>query len=61
MSYVVPEVLLGDKPFGIIIVKMLTGQKPFDKHEFNLKLAVEICKKSQPKIVSGLDADNVIK
>ncbi|RIB17056.1 hypothetical protein C2G38_2188392 [Gigaspora rosea] len=68
MPYVAFEVLSGDNPFtqkadiygfGIIIVEMSTSQRPFDKHEFNLKLAVEICKELQPKIASELDANNV--
>ena len=62
MPYVAPEVLEENRQFtqaadiygfGIILAEMSTGQKPFDGREFNLKLAVEICKGSRPKFAAG--------
>ncbi|RIB04816.1 kinase-like domain-containing protein [Gigaspora rosea] len=59
MPYVAPEVLSGEQQFtqaadiygfGAIMSEMTTGQRPFDGHEFNVKLAVEICKRGlRPK------------
>ncbi|RIB10551.1 kinase-like domain-containing protein [Gigaspora rosea] len=49
--YVAPEVLSGQKftqkadiySFGIIMVELSTGQRPFDGYQFNEELAVKIC------------------
>ncbi|RIB06164.1 kinase-like domain-containing protein [Gigaspora rosea] len=58
MPYVAPEVLSGEQQFtqaadiygfGAIMSEMTTGQRPFDGHEFNLKLAVKIYKGFRPE------------
>ncbi|RIB29727.1 kinase-like domain-containing protein [Gigaspora rosea] len=58
MPYVAPEVLLGEQQFtkatdiygfGVIMSEMTTGQRPFDGHKFDTKLAVKICKGLQPE------------
>ncbi|RIB25854.1 kinase-like domain-containing protein [Gigaspora rosea] len=58
MPYVAPEVLSGEQQFtqaadiygfGAIMSEMTTGQRPFDGHEFNLKLAVKIYKGLRPE------------
>ncbi|RIB26908.1 kinase-like domain-containing protein [Gigaspora rosea] len=62
MPYVAPEVLSGEQQFtqaadiygfGVIMTEMTSGQKPFDGHEFDTKLAVKICKGSRPEFASG--------
>ncbi|RIB15956.1 kinase-like domain-containing protein, partial [Gigaspora rosea] len=56
MPYVAPEVLLGEQQFrfGVIMSEMTTGQRPFDGHEFDHKLAFKICKRGlRPEFASG--------
>ncbi|RIB30117.1 kinase-like domain-containing protein [Gigaspora rosea] len=62
MPYVAPEVLLGNQQFtqaadiygfGIIMVEISTGQRPFDGHKFDSKLAVKICRGLRPELASG--------
>ncbi|RIB09573.1 kinase-like domain-containing protein [Gigaspora rosea] len=63
MPYVAPEVLSGEQQFtkaadiyglGIIMSEMTTGQRPFDGHEFDHKLAFKICKRGlRPEFASG--------
>ncbi|RIB30161.1 kinase-like domain-containing protein, partial [Gigaspora rosea] len=61
MPYVAPEVLSGQKftqaadiySFGIIMLEMSTGQRPFDGHEFDTKLAIKICNGLRPEFAPG--------
>ncbi|RIB19886.1 kinase-like domain-containing protein [Gigaspora rosea] len=63
MPYVAPEVLSGEQQFtevadiyglGVIMSEMTTGQRPFDGHEFDHKLAFKICKRGlRPEFASG--------
>ncbi|RIB15176.1 kinase-like domain-containing protein [Gigaspora rosea] len=62
MPYVAPEVLLGEQQFtqaadiygfGAIMSEITTGQRPFDGHEFDTKLAVKICKGLRPEFAPG--------
>ncbi|RIB19598.1 kinase-like domain-containing protein [Gigaspora rosea] len=61
IPYVAPEVLLGQGftqaadiyGFGVIMSEMSTGQRPFDGHDFDLKLATKICKGLRPEIAPG--------
>ncbi|RIB08333.1 kinase-like domain-containing protein [Gigaspora rosea] len=61
MPYVAPEVLLGNQQFtqaadiygfGIIMAELSTGQRPFDGHKFDSKLAVKICRGLRPELAS---------
>ncbi|RIB30491.1 kinase-like domain-containing protein [Gigaspora rosea] len=61
MPYVAPEVLSGQKftqaadiySFGIIMLEMSTGQRPFDGYQFNDELAVKICIGLRPEFAPG--------
>ncbi|RIA99841.1 kinase-like domain-containing protein, partial [Gigaspora rosea] len=61
MPYVAPEVLLGQKftkaadiySFGVIMSEISTGQRPFDGQNFDIKLAVKICKGLKPEFAPG--------
>ncbi|RIB08041.1 kinase-like domain-containing protein [Gigaspora rosea] len=61
MPYVAPEVLLGEQQFtrkadiyglGIIMAEISTGQRPFDGHKFDTKLAIKIIKRERPEFAS---------
>ena len=51
MPYLAPEVLKGEQytqaadiySFGIIMIEILTGRRPFDGYNFDAELAVMIC------------------
>ena len=62
MPYVALEVLSGEQQFtqeadiygfGVIMAEMLTGQRPFDRREFDVKLSVEICRGLGPEFAPG--------
>ncbi|RIB27714.1 kinase-like domain-containing protein [Gigaspora rosea] len=63
MPYVAPEVLSGEQKFtqaadiygfGVIMVEMTSGQRPFDGCKFDTKLATKICKKGlRPECAPG--------
>ncbi|CAG8817522.1 6765_t:CDS:1, partial [Racocetra fulgida] len=51
LPYLAPEVLEGEQftqaadiySFGIIMIEISTGQRPFDGYNFDAKLAIKIC------------------
>ncbi|RIB02337.1 kinase-like domain-containing protein [Gigaspora rosea] len=61
IPYVAPEVLSGQKftqkadiySFGIIMVEISTGQRPFDGYQFNEELSVKICIGLRPEFAPG--------
>ncbi|CAG8559274.1 360_t:CDS:2, partial [Racocetra fulgida] len=68
LPYLAPEVLQGEKftqaadiySFGIIMIEILTGQRPFDGYSFDAELAAMICHGSMTGIIIRVYEDFVM-